>query len=728
MSGTKLPAIIKDLKGVDKYGGNSKILDSFIDSVETHIAAYGLPVQHAGWVLGKEGEYSFEEAISTTEDDGTSQINPNASHNYKYGAIFCKQVGVRLEGFARDWWIRLPADKKPNCWEKAPAPHNRYIPVGTLEISMKEMLQDQFGNRMAAEDAVLALEKFEWTPSIMSIGELRTRLSILFNEAGLKVFLAQRPYILAIIRRTSETMARRIKSPSNASVLWDRLSEEFLVIEYKKLLGNDRKYRVNPKRNAWDNRENQAFGRSVKLSHIKCYSCDQRGHIARDCRVRMDQYIPYQRMRNGAGELSMNGRPRFGNKVVENLKEDIRIVHGDAKRSWNSCGPPWLDAQQSCLQYPKNHFTWTGGLVSKCYRQTETFDTMEADWDRTRRKNCEEKHFGGDKPIELSKDELGIGEYRSKAEPIEPNTESCVLDVEKTSDHMNRDLQVITQSSTQDAGLTADDQLVGESERQVVNIVPELLGWSMKNIIVWIMMYLTTASCVAFDLCQRTKRRRHLHSCSNKQRVLSHSTVDVFLGPLRQVLAFSFICVVAEIWNVLKIGLKFGARDAMIAYHIRIRGFISGSVIGAHRTAGSLTIRGWVRKLTEIVKVEFTHLGLRLRQSIGQRKLMLKRRTYYCKVLLARMIDDAQRRNYITGLAGLIFMSILSGFDEHFLSTTPGIWLIQQGIFKFLFSVKHCLDEVVVRYVVIENTYIFGTKSRINKDYFSRASFYVGIG
>ena len=78
MSGTKLPAIIKDLKGVDKYGGNSKELDSFIDSVETHIVAYGLPVQHAGWVLGKEGEYSFEEAISTTEDDSTTQINPNA--------------------------------------------------------------------------------------------------------------------------------------------------------------------------------------------------------------------------------------------------------------------------------------------------------------------------------------------------------------------------------------------------------------------------------------------------------------------------------------------------------------------------------------------------------------------------------------------------------------------------------------------------------------------------
>jgi hypothetical protein len=456
--------------------------------------------------------------------------------------------------------------------------------------------------------------------------------------------------------------------------------------------------------------------------------------------------------------VSMNGQPRPGNKLVENPKENVRIVHGDAKRCWNSCGPLRPDVQQSCLQYPKNHFTRTGGSVSKCFRKTETFDTMETDWDSTRRKNCEENYVGGDEPIEVSKDELEIGEYRSKAETIELNPESCIWDVEKMSDDINKDLRVITQSSTQGAGLAvyhADDHLLGESEHRAVNIIPKLLGWRMKNIIVWITMFLATVSWVAFDWCQRTKRRRRLRSCSNKKRVLSNSKIDVVFGPLRirRVLVCSIIFFVAEnsfcqlyreidsyltelFKNVHKIGLKFGARDAIIAYHmlnivsIWVRGFISGSVTGAHTTAGLLKIRGWVRRLTEVLKVEFALLGLRLRQSIGQRKLMLKRRTYY-KVLLARMIDDAQRRYHITGLAGLIFMGILSGFDEY-LSTTPCIWLIQHGIFKFLFSVKDCLDEAVVRYVIIENTYIFGTNpiqiSGIIKRYFSRASFYVGIG
>ena len=252
---------------IREFDGTTDKLTDFLISVESHLAAYNLPIVHGGYVTG-DIDIGWTYAMDADYQAAPHDYKPN----FDFGKRFCILLAERFTGAARNWWIskrQRVGDIVPNCWK--PAPPGYYI-SDIVQISFYDMLVAQFANPLDAEIVISELNRITWNPISEHITVLRSRFAALFHRAGIDDWKQHRNYILSVF---DDDMRRSVRFSETEELLWMRAQEYYIT---EQVLASSRF-----KNKAPSNRKPVPTPVSGQFTDVTCYSCGEKGHYTTSC-------------------------------------------------------------------------------------------------------------------------------------------------------------------------------------------------------------------------------------------------------------------------------------------------------------------------------------------------------------------------------------------------------------------------------------------------------------
>ena len=258
---------LTSVREIREFDGTTDKLTDFLISVESHIAAYNLPIVHGGYVTG-DIDIGWIYAMDPDYQAAPNNYKPN----FDFGKRFCILLAERFTGAARNWWIskrQRVSDIVPNCWK--PAPPGYYI-SDVPQTSFYDMLVAQFANPLDAEIAISELNRVKWNPVSEHITVLRSRFTALFHRAGIDDWKQRRNYILSVF---DDDMRRSVRFPDTEELLWMRAQEYYIT---EQVLASSRFKNKAPL-----TRKPASSSTPVQPTDVTCYSCGEKGHYATSC-------------------------------------------------------------------------------------------------------------------------------------------------------------------------------------------------------------------------------------------------------------------------------------------------------------------------------------------------------------------------------------------------------------------------------------------------------------
>ena len=155
------PDRISNLKEVTEFNGSPADLSLFDTQIRNALHRKDIPAYNGVCVTGD----------NTEGYDYVPTITDGCKSNYHLGTNLCSVVCNRLTGAAATCWDDYDCSDKsvPNCWKKAS--DASHVPANVMEVSLYDLLVQQFDPTVDAQEAELKLASYlSWvsidTPSL----------------------------------------------------------------------------------------------------------------------------------------------------------------------------------------------------------------------------------------------------------------------------------------------------------------------------------------------------------------------------------------------------------------------------------------------------------------------------------------------------------------------------------------------------------------------------------
>ena len=102
-------------------------------------------------------------------DEGWEYVTASAGKsNYAFGSRLCSKFAATMKGNAACWWEEYckAGSPRPNCWKVASGtrcPGTR--PIGTIEISLYDLLREEFSTDDDQQSCIAELQRLKWNPT-----------------------------------------------------------------------------------------------------------------------------------------------------------------------------------------------------------------------------------------------------------------------------------------------------------------------------------------------------------------------------------------------------------------------------------------------------------------------------------------------------------------------------------------------------------------------------------
>ena len=219
--------------------------------------------------------------------------------NYRLGTNLCSAVSNRLTGAAATWWDDYDCSDKPvpNCWKKALDPG--FVPPNVVEVSLYDLLVQQFDPTVDAQQAELELANYRWNPlekNALGVIPFRGHVSRLCSRAG-KTGWAMKG--IAIRNTFPEWLRARVMVSKSEDTFWDELTACVNTEMADRLRDkrDDRHDKRDDRRDKRDDRKNESRNgdhsgqdsrgngsRRGNDKSKKCLFCGFNGHEVSECR------------------------------------------------------------------------------------------------------------------------------------------------------------------------------------------------------------------------------------------------------------------------------------------------------------------------------------------------------------------------------------------------------------------------------------------------------------
>lgn len=252
------------IKAVKPFDGTPSALSSFDTQIRDTLAGLDIPVYYGGCVSGNE-------------DDGYNYVAASTAgckSNYRLGLTLCSSLATKFTLAAAQWWEDYSVKDGhlvPNCWKKSTDP--RFIPAGVVEVSLFELLEQQFDPTVDAQHAELELDRYRWNPldkKSLGVIPFRGHVNRLCSRAGKSGWALKGK---AIRNTFPDWLKRKVNVTKTEDAFWSSV-EECVNTEMMDRLDSGDKEKAGQDKSANDR------GRSSK----KCIFCGFPGHEVAECR------------------------------------------------------------------------------------------------------------------------------------------------------------------------------------------------------------------------------------------------------------------------------------------------------------------------------------------------------------------------------------------------------------------------------------------------------------
>ena len=208
------PDRIGNLKEIKEFNGSPADLSLFATQVRNALRRKDIPAYNGGCVSGDNTEgYDFVPASTV-----------GCKSNYRLGTNLCSAVSNRLTGAAATWWDDYDCSDKPvpNCWKKAS--DASHIPANVVEVSLYDLLVQQFDPTVDAQQAELELASYRWNPlekNALGVIPFRGHVSRLCTRAS-KTGWAMKG--IAIRNTFPDWLRSRVMVSKSEDTFWDEVS------------------------------------------------------------------------------------------------------------------------------------------------------------------------------------------------------------------------------------------------------------------------------------------------------------------------------------------------------------------------------------------------------------------------------------------------------------------------------------------------------------------------
>ena len=208
------PDRIGNLKEVKEFNGSPADLSLFDTQIRNALRRKDIPAYNGGCVTGDVADgYDFVPAVTA-----------GCKSNYRLGINLCSAVSNRLTGAAATWWDDYDCSDKPvpNCWKKASDAN--FVPPDVVEVSLYDLLVQQFDPTVDAQQAELELASYRWNPlekNALGVIPFRGHVSRLCTRAG-KTGWAMKG--IAIRNTFPDWLRSRVMVSKSEDTFWDEVS------------------------------------------------------------------------------------------------------------------------------------------------------------------------------------------------------------------------------------------------------------------------------------------------------------------------------------------------------------------------------------------------------------------------------------------------------------------------------------------------------------------------
>jgi len=167
-----------NLSEVSSFDGSPANLSLFDTHIRNALKRWDIPLYHGGTFIG-------------SEEDGFSFCHPGtdqAKSNYTLGEKLCSGLANKFTGAVNQWWDDYDNSSNkptPNYWKKATSVD--YILAGVVEVSLYDLLVQQFDPSVDAQQVEIELESYRWNlldKKALSVVPFRGHISRLCTRAG----------------------------------------------------------------------------------------------------------------------------------------------------------------------------------------------------------------------------------------------------------------------------------------------------------------------------------------------------------------------------------------------------------------------------------------------------------------------------------------------------------------------------------------------------------------
>ncbi|KAF8454011.1 hypothetical protein BGX38DRAFT_1268249 [Terfezia claveryi] len=259
------------------FDSNPAELDSFDNAIRQWCIRTSMPLYHGGNVIGdSESDYEY---VSRDHSEGVS--------NYILGKRMVAAISSRKN-------------------EEMESPPKDGVPVGVVEVSLRDLLKKKFSADVDARAAELELERFLWKPfehNGMNVTVVRGHIERLMKRAG-KIGSFQK--VRCIHNCLPQKFRDKVEMAETEKKLWKKITRAYVTMEVDQVDRKEWEVKANtPTANPAQQQQaiatskptttrdtNQAGGgkelRQATLTEFvsqqkSCYQCGEKGHIARFC-------------------------------------------------------------------------------------------------------------------------------------------------------------------------------------------------------------------------------------------------------------------------------------------------------------------------------------------------------------------------------------------------------------------------------------------------------------